>query len=163
MVLWIWWGSAGWFWLVVPPEVTVRWQLMLESSNGSPGLDVQDGWRMVRHLSCCMASPCGWLSFLIAWWTQASWISYMVPGSIQGKHSKGPRLKPWKSHDPALEVTCCHFGPVSTGRCVYWFRGRAFLDTSYHGSSTESWRSQGLQLLWHGWESGSAQEAWVKC
>ena len=31
------------------------------------------------------------------------------------------------------EVTCYHVGTLNTGSCVHWFRGKIFLETSYHG------------------------------
>ena len=183
-----------------------------------------------------------------AWWTQASWIFSWCLTPSRASILRGPgwsleshMTQPWKSHDSALEVTCYHVGTLRTGSSVHWFRGRIFLETSYHGirafpsgsvvknppamqepqeiwvgslghedpleegmathssilawripwteepggqqslgsqrvrhdwsnltythhgSSTKSWRPQGLQSLWHGWKSGSTLETWVKC
>lgn len=66
MVLWTWQGLAGWFWLEVCPEVTVKWYLMLESSKGSPGLDVQGGFFI--HLSWMAMTAGDWLSISPITW-----------------------------------------------------------------------------------------------
>ena len=74
-----------------------------------------------------------------AWWTQASWIFSWCLTPSRASISRGPgwsleshMIQPWKSHDPALEVTCYHVGTLRTGSSVHWFRGRIFLETSYH-------------------------------
>lgn len=45
------------------------------------------GWlghcRLAENLLLHRASSCGWLGFLILWWFQASWTSYIMPGPLE--------------------------------------------------------------------------------
>lgn len=89
----------GQFSLGTPFAVVVGWQLGLESSEGSNGLDIQEflhlyvwyvGWAGLAEtaggrlsISSCDFSNMAGVGFLMAWRAWDSWTSYMEAGFLQ--------------------------------------------------------------------------------
>ena len=88
--------------------LSITWQLWLESSKDSTGLDIQDG--LLTHTSCTFSltwlkklgapqsSLClsmhllymASLAFFTAWWSESSQISYTVTGFSRASILRGP-------------------------------------------------------------------------